>query len=158
MGVINSGVVKALLAEHERAINELIVVISDVSDSELCQIVDPKTKDEDCRSMQSILSHVVQSGYTYVIEVRRWLGEEVDYRDKVFLDSADAYMSALKKMLGYNEQLFLDHPNLTLESHDPIQKIKTRWGQLYDVEQLFEHAIVHILRHRRQIEWFKKSF
>lgn len=34
------------------------------------------------------------------------------------------------------------------------KKILVRWGQLYDVEQLFEHAIVHILRHRRQIERF----
>ena len=28
-------------------------------------------------------------------------------------------------------------------------------GQSYDAEQLLEHAIVHILRHRRQIEKFK---
>ena len=32
--------------------------------------------------------------------------------------------------------------------------IKTEWGQEYDFEQLLEHAIVHILRHRRQIERF----
>ena len=29
-----------------------------------------------------------------------------------------------------------------------------KWRQQYDVEQLFEHAIVHVLRHRRQIERF----
>jgi hypothetical protein len=32
--------------------------------------------------------------------------------------------------------------------------IKSRWGVVYDVEGLLEHAIVHILRHRRQIEKF----
>jgi hypothetical protein len=32
----------------------------------------------------------------------------------------------------------------------------TSWGQLYDIEQLMEHAIVHVLRHRRQIEQYKK--
>lgn len=26
------------------------------------------------------------------------------------------------------------------------------WGPTYDLEQLIEHAIVHILRHRRQID------
>ena len=26
------------------------------------------------------------------------------------------------------------------------------WGPTYDLEQLLEHAIVHILRHRRQID------
>jgi hypothetical protein len=30
---------------------------------------------------------------------------------------------------------------------------QTRWG-LYNIEMMFEHAIVHILRHRRQIEKF----
>ena len=28
-------------------------------------------------------------------------------------------------------------------------------GQVYNIEQIAEHAIVHILRHRRQIEKFK---
>ena len=41
-----------------------------------------------------------------------------------------------------------------MEENDPSKKIKVRWGQLYDPEQLMEHAIVHILRHRRQIENF----
>ena len=33
-------------------------------------------------------------------------------------------------------------------------KMKVSWGQEYDLEQLLEHAIVHILRHRRQVERF----
>jgi uncharacterized damage-inducible protein DinB len=32
--------------------------------------------------------------------------------------------------------------------------IKTRWSVTYNLEQLLEHAIVHILRHRRQVERF----
>ncbi len=41
-------------------------------------------------------------------------------------------------------------------SDDDIQKVKmiVRWGPQYDLEQLLEHAVVHILRHRRQIEKF----
>lgn len=31
-------------------------------------------------------------------------------------------------------------------------KFTVRWGVEYDIEQLLEHAIVHILRHRRQVE------
>jgi uncharacterized damage-inducible protein DinB len=30
--------------------------------------------------------------------------------------------------------------------------IHSLWGVKYDLEQLLEHAIVHVLRHRRQIE------
>jgi hypothetical protein len=32
--------------------------------------------------------------------------------------------------------------------------IRSSWGVVYDLEQLLEHAIVHVLRHRRQIEKF----
>ena len=32
--------------------------------------------------------------------------------------------------------------------------INSRWGVVYNVEGLMEHAVVHILRHRRQIEKF----
>jgi hypothetical protein len=44
---------------------------------------------------------------------------------------------------------------LKLEELDNEKKILTRWGQVFDYDQLLEHAIVHILRHRRQIERFK---
>lgn len=39
-----------------------------------------------------------------------------------------------------------------MEEFDQTKKINTKWGQQYDVEQMLEHAIVHILRHRRQIK------
>jgi hypothetical protein len=32
--------------------------------------------------------------------------------------------------------------------------INSRWGVVYTVEGLLEHAVVHVLRHRRQIEKF----
>ncbi|WP_294276359.1 hypothetical protein [uncultured Chryseobacterium sp.] len=47
---------------------------------------------------------------------------------------------------------FTRNPDITLEEFDQSKKINTLWGQQYDVEQMLEHAIVHILRHRRQIE------
>jgi hypothetical protein len=33
-------------------------------------------------------------------------------------------------------------------------EIQAPWGPVYDLEQMLEHAIVHVLRHRRQIERF----
>ncbi len=151
-----NGAIGALLDEYEKSISELIEVIQDVNTSELIAIKDNKTEDKDCRSIQTILTHVVQSGYTYAIEVKRWLGESVNYKDKVTLTSSNDYILALKEMFVYNDTLFKDHPNLSLIEYDPSKKILVRWGQRYDVEQLFEHAIVHILRHRRQIERFKQ--
>lgn len=150
-----NGAIGALLDEYEKSINELKEVISTVTPSELTEIVDEETKDEDCRSIQTILSHVVESGYTYVIETRKSLGERVPYMRKELLNSTNEYAFALDEMFAYNEKLFEDFPDIQLEEYDPSQKFKVRWGQVYDVEQIFEHAIVHILRHRRQIERFK---
>ncbi len=151
----NNGAIGALLDEYEKSLNELKSVIANLTSYELTKIVDEETNDEDCRSIQTILSHVVESGYTYVIEVRKSLGEDVSYMKKEFLGATKEYAIALDKMFVYSEKLFLDYPNIQLEEYDPNKKFEVRWGQKYDVEQIYEHAIVHILRHRRQIERFK---
>lgn len=154
----NNGAIGALLDEYEKALNELIETINDISEKELAKIIDFETDDEDCRSIQSVLAHVVQSGYTYAIEVKKWLGEKVDYRNKILLKTVKEYQLALNQMFNFTETLFNDYPNLKLTEFDEKQKIKVRWGQAFDIEQLMQHAIVHILRHRRQIEIFKSKF
>jgi uncharacterized damage-inducible protein DinB len=150
----NNGAIGALLDEYERAINELKNVLDTVSKSELLTIVDGETTDEDCRSIQTILAHVVHSGYGYAIEVRKKQGEDLERPVKDNLTTIDAYQMALDKMFDYNVQLFDDYPNLSMDNIDGDKKVVFRSGQIFDNEQIFEHAIVHILRHRRQIERF----
>jgi len=150
----NNGAIGALLDEYEKAISELQEVIKDISFVELTTVVDPHTEDLSCRSIQSILSHVVRAGYTYPIEIKKSLGEEIEYNDSQLFDTIEKYHYQLNIMFEYNERLFLDYPNIEMEEHDNDKKFLVRWGQHYDVEQLFEHAIVHVLRHRRQIERF----
>jgi uncharacterized damage-inducible protein DinB len=149
-----NGAVGALLDEYERAIQDLKTVLDTVTNDELITIVDTETNDDDCRSIQTILSHVVRSGYGYAIYVRQKQGENVAFVNRKKLDNAHDYKAALDKMFDYNVQLFADYPNLQLEEFDNDKKVHTAWGQVFDIDQLFEHAIVHILRHRRQIERF----
>ena len=151
----NNGAIGALLDEYEKAIKELKLVIQNITTNDLILIVDHETKDEDCKSIQTILSHVVGAGYNYVIAIRKWLGEELEYKNKESLYSVIDYNFALDRMFEYNEKLFNEYPKIQLEEYQSNKKINVIWGQQYDVEQLFEHAIVHILRHRRQIERFK---
>lgn len=153
----DAGAKSALTDEYSRAITELKTVIAGLDDETLCRIVDTETKDEDCRSIQTILTHVVKAGLGYAIAVRNSKGEALDYPSRIQLPTAAAYVAELDAMMAYNEELFWDYPDLKLEEYDPVNKIKVRWGQLYDVDQLFEHAIVHILRHRRQVENFLKK-
>jgi len=152
----NNGMIGALLDEYEKAIAELIQVIQNVSKEQLVKIVDTETSDEDCRSIQTILTHIIESGYTYVIEIRKWLGESIDYKNKELLNTTDEYQVALKTMFQFNEMLFEDHPKLPMSEKDPNKKMTTRWGQNFDPQQLLAHAIVHVLKHRRQIARFKQ--
>ena len=149
-----NGAIGALLDEYERAIKDLKNVLNAVTDTELITIVDTQTDDEDCRSIQTIMAHVVRAGYGYAITVRNHEGEKLDYPRRVYLENSNVFCDFLDKMFIFNVLLFNDYPNIKLEEYDTDKKIRVSWGQLYDVEQIFEHAIVHILRHRRQIERF----
>ena len=150
----DNGAIGALLDEYEKALNDLIIVIKDISTAQLTAIVDHQTKDEDCRSIQTILTHVVRAGYAYATYIRNHQGENLTFQKPDHLDAVKNYIKALKEMFRFTELVFEDYPNITLEEKGPFNKILVSWGQHYDVEQLMEHAIVHILRHRRQIERF----
>ncbi len=103
------------------------------------------------------MTHVIRAGYNYVIKIRKAFGEKVDFLEHKTLNTIEEYSIELKKMFEFNEKLFNDYPNVNLEEHNTKRKILVKWGQKYDIEQLFEHAIVHILRHRRQVEIFIKK-
>jgi len=153
----NNGAIGALLDEYERALIELKNVIFNLSDEQLTYVVDPSTDDPDCRSIQTILTHVVQSGYTYVIEIRKWLGETIEYRDKTPQSSSSQFIKELDNMFTYTVALFKENPTIQMIEKDPAKKILVRWGPRFDVDQLMEHAVMHILRHRRQIERFMQE-
>ncbi len=149
-----NGAAGALLDEYEKALNELLETVKPISQETLTRIFDPETKDPNCVSIQSILSHVIKAGYNYAVVIRKSLGEQVAYQEIRILNTVSQYEAEIKKMFAFNEALFRDYPNLELEQYDSAKKFTVTWGQQYDVEQILEHAIVHILRHRRQIEKF----
>ena len=149
------GAVGALLDEYEKAIFELQQVINVISDQELIKIVDSITIDINCKSIQTILSHVVRSGYTYAIYIRNLGGQKIDYPKSLFHFSIKDYQKDLNDVLIFTTETLNTINNNQLEQLDNSKKIITSWGQVYDIEQIMEHAIVHILRHRRQIEKFK---
>ncbi|HLP50255.1 MAG TPA: DinB family protein [Chitinophagales bacterium] len=72
-------------------------------------------------------------------------------KDKYDVPDTDVAVLELEKMMAYTLQTMEDKWNLSYE--DVINnQMKTAWGQQYDFEQLLEHAIVHVMRHKRQIE------
>ncbi|WP_316801776.1 DinB family protein [Pedobacter nototheniae] len=147
-----TGAVAALLDEYKKAIDELIITISPLNPLQLSEIVNPTATDEDSRSVQNILSHVLSSIYSYSVYIENSIGLDTVRPERFIADDVREYIIQLNSGFEYSKNLFVQNPNIILEVVDGNKKINTRWGQQYDVEQLMEHAIVHILRHRRQIE------
>jgi uncharacterized damage-inducible protein DinB len=138
--------------EYERVSGELIGRIESISDEEFERVRDTQTQDEDCRSIQTIMRHVVRAGYGYAGYMRTYWKKEpvVRWDEPVRRGDTPAEM---RKMLAYMVETLEGH----WEMSDPecnAMKMTVRWGPVYDFEQLFEHAIVHVMRHRRQIDRF----
>jgi uncharacterized damage-inducible protein DinB len=148
--------VNALLDEYYKAVRELQSVIGDVQNAQLTQIVDPLSDNPDCKSIQTILAHVVASGYSYCVYIRNLKDPSAQRPLRINRDTAQEYCNDLDAVLNYTDKTFAEIFDDELEVFESDKKMHTSWQQEYDIEQLMEHAIVHILRHRRQIERFKK--
>jgi uncharacterized damage-inducible protein DinB len=147
-----TGAVGALLDEYERAASELLAIIDPLSDSEFELVRDRQTSDEHCRSIQTIISHVIHSGYGYANMIRKacsMAGEESTFRIVPRSESK----AGLVRMMKYTADTLDDKMGFTDDQLMAVKMVND-WGQTYDMEQRLEHAIVHILRHRRQIERF----
>ena len=138
--------------EYERAVGELVRVLDPLSDDGYERICDPETSDEDCRSIQTITTHVVRAGFGYAGMLRDAWGIERTVRSGDPIARTDA-PTALRGMLDYMIETLDGKWGLSEEEASSME-LRARWGPVYDFEQLFEHAIVHVLRHRRQIERF----
>jgi uncharacterized damage-inducible protein DinB len=138
--------------EYERAASEFKKLIGNISDSDFVKIVDAETKDEDCRSVQTIVSHVTNSGFGYANYIRDWFSIPKSSPERRLL-SREEFLQRFDTMLLYAAETLQDKWEY---SDEEVMKVKmiVRWGPQYDLEQLLEHAVVHILRHRRQIEKF----
>lgn len=152
MKTYRHGAVGALMDEYERVAAELERVLEGVSDADFELIRDTETKDENCRSIQTILTHVVGAGYGYAGMMRDAWGVERVGRMYEPMTRSEV-PERLGRMLEYTRATLEGRWDLT-EDESNAMKMQSGWGQLYDFEQLFEHAIVHVMRHRRQIERF----
>jgi uncharacterized damage-inducible protein DinB len=151
---LRQGPLGALMDEYERAAEELKNVLKIIDLKDYVAIVDSATNDPDCASIQTIMNHVVKAGYGYANYIRQQFGDFwIERKEQYELPTPKLAIEELDKMLFYTVETLTNKWDLNLD--DVIHhKIKSRWGQEYDLEQLLEHAIVHILRHRRQIEKF----
>jgi uncharacterized damage-inducible protein DinB len=98
------------------------------------------------------MSHVVRAAYGYADYIREQFSIASTRPQPTLLSRRDS-LEQLNAALAYTVETLDGRWEM---SHEELSEtvIKSRWGVVYNVESLLEHAIVHILRHRRQIEKF----
>lgn len=145
------GWIGALLDEYERAVDDFVIWAERISPDVFEEVIDPVTKDEDCRSFKSICYHVVNAGHGYNYYLRKYylsLDAEREYVEVTQGNLRDQLKAMLKtteetcNKLGEMDEDWLAVP------------FPSGWGQEYDAEQILEHAVMHVHRHRRQIQRF----
>ena len=152
------GAVGALMDEYERAALELKSLVGNVGGEDYERLADAETKDADCRSIRTTMNHVVHAGYGYANAIRRKISMP-------FEPLGDERKQIAKREIGDEIDKFLAYTVETLDgrwemSYAELDKfvIERKGDFSENLEQLLEHAVLHILRHRRQIEKFLLKF
>ncbi len=152
------GAVGALMDEYERAAIELKMLVESVSEENYMRIADAETKDADCHSIQMMMNHVVHAGYGYANSIRRKIAIEFDpLGDERPQISQSEIGDEIDKVLAYTSETldglweisYADLDKFVIERKDDFSE---------NLEQLLEHAVLHFLRHRRQVDKFLLKF
>lgn len=149
------GWVGALLDEYQKAIEEYKTVLNTLSQAQYTTEINENKADKHCLSAQTVTNHILLSGYGYLYMIAKQFGD-LPYERKKEVDVAtiQAACKELDALLQHSEER-LSH-KVNISDADILNNIiKTPWGQNFDIDQMLEHAVMHIIRHRRQIEIFK---
>jgi len=146
-----SGALGAVMDLYEQESDLLFDMMKTVKDEDWAIIKDEDTKDEDCRSIQTICQHIVSAGKYYIELLKK--GENPEYKMPQIsstLANKVEFETKFKAVLEAQSNYFEGRWDMSDEEIDAI-KIKTGWGNILDPETLLEHAVVHVMRHHRQI-------
>src|SRR5262245_51550518 len=97
---LRKGGVGAMMDEYERATSELSGLLLQISDDEFNLVRDVQSKDENCRSIQTMMRHVVRADYNYAVDIRNAL-RAAEKRLEVPLASRLDTPEQLRAMLAY---------------------------------------------------------
>lgn len=141
----------ALMDEYARAAEDFCRTIEALSPETYGRA--RKSDDPDTVSIRMICAHAVGAARRYSDYIRKARG--MPYVDKFVADPESlphpaSVRPSLAAAMQYTEE------SLGGWYEDPSSaealKFEVRWGPVYDPEMILEHAIVHLLRHRRQVE------
>jgi uncharacterized damage-inducible protein DinB len=110
----------------------------------------PQTDDPSYASADHLGGHVLRAARNYLV----WIGECVE-RPVTDVDREDDRVSVARKGRAFVDEVLAAWRRhlATLEDRELAPATyKSRWGEDYNIEQMLEHAVVHPMRHRIQLE------
>ena len=110
----------------------------------------PETDDPSYQSNEHLGGHVLRSCRNYLT----WIGDCVQ-RPVTDLDSETDPVAIAGRSAAFMEEVLAGwRRHLALLEDRELAPVtyKSRWGEDYNIEQMLEHAVVHPMRHRIQLE------
>jgi uncharacterized damage-inducible protein DinB len=110
-------------------------------------------------NVRGILYHVTGASFSYGCWMRRVLGRldpEVEKKEKeAFLARVRAQSDAAGFQEASQWAIERYYAALAEVTEPELAKVfPSNWGAPYEIESMMEHALVHFMRHRRQLEIF----
>jgi hypothetical protein len=142
----------ALMDEYARAADDFCRTIEALPEGALDW--ERPSNDPDTASVRWLSAHVCGAARRYADYLRkaRGLSHEEDFTfEPSQLKTPGDVRTRLVDALRYTEGA-IDGLYDADEATVTALTFQVRWGPTYDPEMILEHAIVHLLRHRRQIE------
>jgi hypothetical protein len=147
-----SGPFGALMDEYARAAEDFCRVVESF---DLARFdAERPSNNPNTVSPRAICLHVIGAAHRYAHYIRKARG--VDFVERFEADPDELRSPQEVRTLLTEGILLMEEtvePLLNATEHD-IQALSfaVRWGPRYDPEMILEHAVCHLLRHRRQLE------
>jgi len=110
----------------------------------------PETADPSYQSPDHLAGHVLRAARNYLV----WIGDCVK-RPVADVDSDTDLMGIARKGRTFVDEVLAGwrrHLSALEDAELAPTMYKSRWGDDYNIEQMLEHAVVHPMRHRIQLE------
>ena len=145
---IRSRAVRSLVELHEREMQSFLEIWRRFVASDLPM---PEAHgDESYENRERLAGHVLMAARGYLTRIGEWVGRPVSDVD----GSQDPYEIVSRASEFADDVLSAYRRHLAEISNEELEQQihRTRWGELMSVENLLEHAVVHPMRHRIQLE------
>ncbi|MDK9699525.1 MAG: hypothetical protein OEM52_05180 [bacterium] len=137
---------RAMVLLHDKEMRECVATLLLARSS---GIIMPPAADSDYKSYESLLVHILGAARSYMT----WFCEKLELPDPG-IERPPSVENVIERCSDYLEHLLtqwrIPLANVPEEAFDIV--FKSRWGIEYCLDGMLEHAVMHPIRHRFQIE------